>query len=95
MDAVRVLERIGLLLRAEDLALSNGVERRVGVLSVLRQRRDVYEVHRHSHRLRHAQRGREESPVGARIHRGRRPHDRGGLHRTLDPVRVVPVRAPT
>ena len=94
VDAVGVGGGVGLLLRRQQLPLSERVHRRVRVLPELRHRRDPDERHRQPHRPDHALLLREQPPVRADRQPPRRVRHRHRLHRALDPVRVAPVLTP-
>lgn len=93
VDAVRVVQRIRLLLLGQELAARLGVHRRVGVDSVLGQLRDVQEgdgdLHPWDNARDHAHQSlvRAGPPVLLLHHRIR-------LVEALDPVFVAPVDAP-
>lgn len=94
MDAICVRGRVGLLLGSEHLALTDGIDRSVGVFSVLREGGYVKEVNGYLHGPGHICCNHKNPAIRTHLQLGRHVKDRCGLLCTLDAVRVVPVQAP-
>ena len=94
MDAIGEVDRVGLLLRRQQLPLPDCMNGGVGVLPELRQARDINEINRHLHRLRHVHGDGEDSPVGADLQWGRHVENRVRLFGAFYAIRVVPIQAP-